>query len=165
LVSPPQDLTHDTIKKIKESVRKIAKELNINGPFNLQFIAKDDKIKVIECNLRSSRSFPFVSKVYDINLIDIATKVMLNKWEEGEITIHSDIVGVKVPQFSFKRLSGADCVLGVEMKSTGEVATFGTNTDYQVTFLKSLLASGNKLPRNGSKILLSVGSMRYKERW
>lgn len=161
LVHPPQDLTGRTTAQIQTSVHKIATALNINGPFNLQFIAKDDHIKVIECNLRSSRSFPFVSKVTGQNFIRVATKVMLGKdvpvLDRGGQPCE---IGVKVPQFSFHRLSGADCVLGVEMMSTGEVACFGkTITE---AYLKGLKAVGYKLPEPHSTILLSVGSQRYK---
>src|SRR6202012_2200103 len=122
--------------------RKIGNALNVTGPFNIQFIAKDQEIKVIECNVRASRSFPFVSKVMGVDLIGMATKAMagLPVDEYPPTTIPPDYVGVKVPQFSFSRLSGADPVLGVEMASTGEVACFGT--DKYDAYLKSLLATG-----------------------
>lgn len=161
LVFPAQDLTKTTINLIKQSTYKIAEALEINGPFNIQFIAKDDQIKVIECNLRSSRSFPFVSKVMGINFIKIATEVMLNVKNISNIDINSERIGVKVPQFSFHRLPGADCVLGVEMMSTGEVACFGKNREE--AYIKSLLSVGYKLPIEGDTILISVGSYRYKK--
>lgn len=165
LICPPQDLTQATLDKINGAVAKIAKALNINGPFNIQFIAKNDSIKVIECNLRASRSFPFVSKIHRINMIELATHVMLNVYNEGPVQIWKehkvgDLIGVKVPQFSFKRLPGADCVLGVEMKSTGEVACFDSN--HKVAYIKALLSTGYTLPRPGDKILLAVGSLHYK---
>lgn len=157
LILPPQDLTNDTILKIKKSVNEIAKSLFINGPFNIQFIAKDDEVKVIECNLRVSRTFPFVSKTLDVNFIEIATKTMMGL-KTDNITPTSNIVGVKVPQFSFQRLKGADVSLGVEMVSTGEVACFGLT--HHEAFLKAMLASGFKIPRKN--ILISIGSYKFK---
>src|SRR5690242_3255650 len=126
LVLPPQDLSPETIRQIEEATRKIGQALNITGPYNIQFIAKDDEIKVIECNVRASRSTPFVSKVMGVDLIEMATKAMagLPVTEYPATNIPKDYVGVKVPQFSFSRLAGADPVLGVEMASTGEVACF-----------------------------------------
>lgn len=162
LVLPAQDLTKKTVAQIEASVHKIAGALEINGPFNIQFIAKDDKIKVIECNLRSSRSFPFVSKVLGVNFIQIATNVMLGLEDIGSTEIRGvkERIGVKVPQFSFHRLSGADCVLGVEMMSTGEIACFGRTKEE--AYLKGLQAVGYKLPKEGSTVLVSIGSYRYK---
>jgi len=158
LIIPSQDLTRETKDKIKENTRKIAEALEINGPFNIQFIAKDDQIKVIECNLRVSRTFPFVSKALNINFIQLATQMILGLDPDiPKATL--DKIGVKVPQFSFNRLTGADLVLGVEMVSTGEVACFGKN-QYEA-YIKSLLASNFRLPSKG--ILLSIGSFKFKK--
>jgi carbamoyl-phosphate synthase/aspartate carbamoyltransferase len=161
LVLPPQDLSQTTIKRIEEATRKIGAALNVTGPFNIQFIAKDNDIKVIECNVRASRSFPFVSKVMGVDLIEMATKAIMNiPFEEyPETHCPPGCVGVKVPQFSFSRLSGADPVLGVEMASTGEVASFGA--DKYEAYLKALLSTGFKVPKNN--ILLSIGSYKDKE--
>ena len=161
LILPPQDLEPTTIARIEEATRKIAAALNITGPFNIQFIAKDNDIKVIECNVRASRSFPFVSKVMGVDLIEMATKAMMNlPFEEyPPIELAPGCVGVKVPQFSFSRLSGADPVLGVEMASTGEVASFGA--DKYEAYLKALVSTGFKMPRNN--ILLSIGSYKDKK--
>ncbi|KAL2175706.1 uncharacterized protein P884DRAFT_227798 [Thermothelomyces heterothallicus CBS 202.75] len=161
LILPPQDLSKTTIQRIEEATRKIGDALNVTGPFNIQFIAKDNDIKVIECNVRASRSFPFVSKVMGVDLIEMATKAIMNlPFEEyPEIQCPPDCVGVKVPQFSFSRLSGADPVLGVEMASTGEVASFGA--DKYEAYLKALLSTGFKIPKNN--ILLSIGSYKDKE--
>lgn len=161
LVFPAQDLTKRTMRLIEQSTYKIAAALEINGPFNIQFIAKDDQIKVIECNLRSSRSFPFVSKVMGVNFIKIATEVMLGVSSRSRDVSGGERIGVKVPQFSFHRLAGADCVLGVEMMSTGEVACFGKSREE--AYLKGLLSVGYKLPVEGDTILISVGSYRYKK--
>ncbi|MCH8328945.1 MAG: carbamoyl-phosphate synthase (glutamine-hydrolyzing) large subunit [Nanoarchaeota archaeon] len=159
MVLPPQFTYIETIRKIKEIGKKIASALSITGPFNIQFIAKSNEIKVIECNLRSSRSFPFVSKVTKYNFIDKATKAILGFEEKGNYnTIDLDYVGVKAPQFSFSRLHGADPVLGVEMASTGEVACLGE--DINEAFLKSLLAVGFVLPKKN--ILLSTGPVKSK---
>lgn len=162
LVLPPQDLTKRTINSVENSVHSIAKSLNVNGPFNIQFIAKEDHCKVIECNLRVSRSFPFVSKTMGINFVEIATKLMCGENVET-IAEHTkpNIVGVKVPQFSFDRLKGADVLLGVEMQSTGEVACFGENRIE--AYLKGLIATQFKLPTRGSKILLSIGTYDFKD--
>jgi carbamoyl-phosphate synthase / aspartate carbamoyltransferase len=161
LILPPQDLEQTTIKRIEEATRKIIAKLNVTGPFNIQFIAKDNDIKVIECNVRASRSFPFVSKVMGVDLIEMATKAIMgvpfNPYPPT--TISPDNVGVKVPQFSFSRLSGADPVLGVEMASTGEVACFGR--DKYEAYLKALMSTGFKIPK--SNILLSIGSYRDKK--
>lgn len=159
MVLPPQFTYLETIRKIKEISKKIASALSITGPFNMQFIAKSNEIKVIECNLRSSRSFPFVSKVTKYNFIDKATKAMMGFEEKGSYnTIDLDYVGVKAPQFSFSRLHRADPVLGVEMASTGEVACLGKNVNE--AFLKSLLAVGYVLPKKN--ILLSTGPVKSK---
>ncbi|KAJ5800518.1 uncharacterized protein N7518_002586 [Penicillium psychrosexuale] len=160
LILPPQDLSPETVRRIEEATRKIGNALNVTGPYNIQFIAKDNDIKVIECNVRASRSFPFVSKVMGVDLIEMATKAMMGIpfQEYPPVSIPKDYVGVKVPQFSFSRLSGADPVLGVEMASTGEVASFGR--DKYEAYLKALLSTGFRLPRRN--ILFSIGS--YKEK-
>ncbi|KAI9321019.1 hypothetical protein BX666DRAFT_2024622 [Dichotomocladium elegans] len=160
LVLPPQDLDPQTVRKIEDATAKIGRALNVTGPFNIQFIAKNNEIKVIECNVRAARSFPFVSKVLGVDLVEMATNVMLGLPVEPypKVDIPKDYVGVKVPQFSFSRLSGADPVLGVEMASTGEVACFGK--DKYSAYLKALLATGFSLPKKN--ILLSIGS--YKEK-
>jgi len=160
IVLPPQRTYLETMRKIKIITQKIAKSLSINGPFNLQFIAKDNEIKVIECNLRASRSFPFVSKVLKINFIDLATKIIMGK-NMPKINISPfdlDYVGVKAPQFSFTRLKGSDPVLGVEMVSTGEVACLGD--DFNEAFLKSLISVGFKMPKK--TVLLSTGPIDSK---
>ncbi|KAI1258843.1 carbamoyl-phosphate synthase [Xylariaceae sp. FL1019] len=161
LILPPQDLEQTTISRIEEATRKIGAKLNVTGPFNIQFIAKDNDIKVIECNVRASRSFPFVSKVMGVDLIEMATKAIMGvPFDEYPATsITADCVGVKVPQFSFSRLSGADPVLGVEMASTGEVACFGK--DKYEAYLKALVSTGFKIPK--SNILLSIGSYKDKK--
>lgn len=160
LILPPQDLEPTTIQRIEEATRKIGIALNITGPYNIQFIAKDNDIKVIECNVRASRSFPFVSKVMGVDLIELATKAIMDIPFQAyaPITLPAGTVGVKVPQFSFSRLSGADPVLGVEMASTGEVASFGRNK-YEA-YLKALISTGFKLPKRN--ILLSFGSYKDK---
>ncbi|KAK8010386.1 aspartate carbamoyltransferase catalytic subunit [Apiospora arundinis] len=147
LILPPQDLERTTIERIEEATRKIGAALNVTGPFNIQFIAKDNDIKVIECNVRASRSFPFVSKVMGVDLIEMATKAIMGVpyVEYPPTHIAPDCVGVKVPQFSFSRLSGADPVLGVEMASTGEVASFGM--DKYEAYLKALMSTGFKIPK------------------
>ncbi|EIW77899.1 carbamoyl-phosphate synth [Coniophora puteana RWD-64-598 SS2] len=160
LIHPPQDLDPTTVRQIEEATAKIGNALNVTGPFNIQFIAKNNEIKVIECNLRAARSFPFVSKVTGIDAIEMATKVMLGLPVEPypDAGMPADYVGVKVPQFSFSRLSGADPVLGVEMASTGEVACFGK--DKYEAYLKALISTGIVPPEKN--ILFSVGS--YKEK-
>ncbi|KAG9807938.1 bifunctional carbamoylphosphate synthetase/aspartate transcarbamylase, partial [Aureobasidium melanogenum] len=147
LIQPPQDLDGETVRRIEEATKKIGEALNITGPYNIQFIAKDNDIKVIECNVRASRSFPFVSKVTGVDLIELATKAMtgLPLQEYPPVTMPADYIGVKVPQFSFSRLSGADPVTGVEMASTGEVACFG-RTKYEA-YMKALVATGFRLPK------------------
>ncbi len=160
IVLPPQRTYLETLRKIKVITRKIARSLQISGPFNIQFIAKDNKIKVIECNLRSSRSFPFVSKVVKFNFIDLATRIIMGK-KVPEINLSFfdlDYVGVKAPQFSFSRLKGSDPVLGVEMVSTGEVACLGD--DFNEALLKSLISVGFRLPEK--TILLSTGPLESK---
>ncbi|MBS3131246.1 carbamoyl-phosphate synthase (glutamine-hydrolyzing) large subunit [Candidatus Woesearchaeota archaeon] len=159
LVLPPQYTYLETIRRIKEIAKRIASALNITGPFNIQFIAKQNEIKVIECNLRASRSFPFVSKVTKHNFIEMATKAMLGRDISGKYnTVDLDYVGIKAPQFSFSRLHGADPVLGVEMASTGEVACMGE--DMGEALLKSLLSVGFKIPKKN--ILLSTGPLKSK---
>ncbi|KAI8580347.1 hypothetical protein K450DRAFT_238087 [Umbelopsis ramanniana AG] len=161
LVLPPQDLDEETVRKIEVATAKIGQALNVTGPFNIQFIAKNNEIKVIECNVRAARSTPFVSKVLDVDLIEMATHAMLGLpvTPYPKVVIPKNYVGIKVPQFSFSRLSGADPVLGVEMASTGEVACFGT--DKYDAYLKSLLATGFTLPKKN--ILLSIGSFKEKQ--
>ncbi|KAH8735673.1 hypothetical protein BGZ61DRAFT_340614 [Ilyonectria robusta] len=161
LILPPQDLELTTIRRIEEATRKIGAALNVTGPFNIQFIAKDNDIKVIECNVRASRSFPFVSKVMGVDLIEMATKAIMGQpfQEYPPTDLAPDCVGIKVPQFSFSRLSGADPVLGVEMASTGEVACFGV--DKNEAYLKALMSTGFKIPKKN--ILLSIGSYKDKK--
>ncbi len=159
MVLPPQRLYLETVRKIKSATRKIIKELNISGPFNIQFLAKENKIMVIELNLRASRSFPFVSKVTGKNFVDLATKVMLGEEISGIFkTLDLDYVAVKAPQFSFNRIKGADPRLRVEMSSTGEVACFGD--DLAEAYLKALMSTGFKLPKKG--IFLSIGGKKNK---
>jgi len=160
IVFPPQRTYLETMRKIKIIAQKIAKSLSISGPFNMQFIAKDNDIKVIECNLRASRSFPFVSKVLKINFIDLAAKIIMgeNMPKMNISPFDLDYVGVKAPQFSFTRLKGSDPVLGVEMVSTGEVACLGD--DFNEAFLKSLISVGFKIPEK--TVLLSTGPIDSK---
>jgi carbamoyl-phosphate synthase large subunit len=160
IVFPPQKLYLETIRRVKKISRQIARELNISGPFNIQFLARDNEIKVIECNLRASRSFPFVSKVLKCNFIEIATKVMLGLDVEkpSKSLFELDYVGVKAPQFSFSRLQKADPVLGVEMGSTGEVGCLGE--DYYEAILNAMLSVGYRIPEKN--ILLSTGPPRSK---
>lgn len=161
LIVPPQDLDPETVRRIVEATAKIGKALDITGPYNIQFIAKDNDIKVIECNVRASRSFPFISKVVGTDLIEMATKAIIDipvTPYPGE-KLPEDYCAVKVPQFSFSRLAGADPILGVEMASTGEVATFGRNK-YEA-YLKSLISTGFKLPKKN--ILFSIGSFKEKQ--
>ncbi len=160
LIVPPQDLDPETIKRIVVATAKIGSALNVTGPYNIQFIAKNNEIKVIECNVRASRSFPFISKVMGTDLIEMATKAIMGFDVEPYPLkeVPHDYCAVKVPQFSFSRLSGADPILGVEMASTGEVATFGHNK-YEA-YLKSLIATGFSLPKKN--ILLSIGSFKEK---
>lgn len=157
---PPQKLYCETIRRIKRVSKMIAQELHISGPFNIQFLARENDIKVIECNLRASRSFPFVSKVLKINLIELATKVMLGlPVEKPEKTLFDlDYVGIKASQFSFNRLQKADPVLGVDMASTGEVGCLGDDTN--TALLKSMLSVGHRIPKKN--ILLSTGGAKQK---
>ena len=157
---PPQKLYVETVRRIKRISREIAKALNISSPFNIQYLAKDNDIKVIECNLRASRSFPFVSKVLKINFIELATKVMLGlPVEKPEKNLFElDYVGIKASQFSFNRLQKADPVLGVDMASTGEVGCIGSDTSCAV--LKAMLSVGYRIPKK--KILLSTGTPKQK---
>ena len=160
MVLPPQRTYLETMRRIKIIAKKIAKSLKITGPFNIQFLAKDNDVKVIECNLRASRSFPFVSKVFKLNFVDLATKIIMGKRVPriDKSSFDLNYVGVKAPQFSFTRLKGSDPVLGVEMASTGEVACLGD--DFNETFLKSLISVGFKLPKK--TILLSTGPIDSK---
>ena len=157
---PPQKLYVETVRRIKKISRQIAKELNISGPFNIQYLAKENDIKVIECNLRASRSFPFVSKVLKINLIDLATRVMLGLPVEKphKSLFDLDYVGVKASQFSFNRLQKADPVLGVDMASTGEVGCIGEDSPSAV--LTAMLSVGHRIPQKN--ILLSTGAAKHK---
>lgn len=164
IVLPPQKLYFETIKRIKNITKAIAKNLNISGPFNIQFLARNNDVKVIECNLRASRSFPFASKVTGYNFIEIATYAMMDHARVQEFkktkfaTLDLEHVGVKAPQFSFSRLKGADPVLGVEMASTGEVACFGD--DMYEALLKAMISTGFSIPKKN--ILLSVGKIEDK---
>ena len=160
MVFPAQKIYFETSRRIKRISRQIAKELNISGPFNIQFLAKDNDIKVIECNLRASRSMPFVSKVLKSNLIELATKVMLGIQAEmpDKTVFELDYVGVKAPQFSFSRLAMADPVLGVDMSSTGEVGCIGEG--FYEAILKAMFSVGYRVPKKS--ILLSTGPARSK---
>jgi carbamoyl-phosphate synthase large subunit len=157
---PPQKIYVETVRRIKRISREIAKALNITGPFNIQYLAKDNDIKVIECNLRASRSFPFVSKVLKLNLIELATKIMLGieveKPEKSAFDL--DYVGIKASQFSFSRLQNADPILGVDMASTGEVGCLGD--DFYEALLNSMLSSGYSIPKKN--IMLSTGPAKTK---
>ncbi|MBP1542306.1 MAG: carbamoyl-phosphate synthase (glutamine-hydrolyzing) large subunit [Prevotella sp.] len=157
---PPQKLYVETVRRIKRISRQIAKALHINGPFNIQYMARDNDILVIECNLRASRSFPFVSKVLKLNFIELATKVMLGLPVEKphKNLFDLDYVGIKASQFSFNRLQKADPVLGVDMSSTGEVGCIGDNT--HTALLKAMLSVGHRIPRKS--VLLSTGSAKQK---
>jgi carbamoyl-phosphate synthase/aspartate carbamoyltransferase/dihydroorotase len=176
LILPSQNLTPLTTKLIKKSLYKISQALKIHGPFNIQFIAKDDRIMVIECNLRVSRTFPFISKTLDANFIKIATNIILDSEKTNEDILNrimrqetiNNKIGVKVPQFSFNRLGDTDVKLGVEMVSTGEVACYGKNE--HDAYLKGLRASGFDIPDMNTiesdpknNILISIGSYRYKK--
>jgi carbamoyl-phosphate synthase large subunit len=157
---PPQKIYIETVRRIKRISREIAKALNITGPFNIQYLAKDNDIKVIECNLRASRSFPFVSKILKLNLIELATKIMLGieveKPEKSAFDL--DYVGIKASQFSFSRLQNADPILGVDMASTGEVGCIGD--DFYEALLNSMLSSGYSIPKKN--IMLSTGPAKTK---
>ncbi|EZA54099.1 CAD protein [Ooceraea biroi] len=159
LVTPPQDINAQTLAKIKTISKAVAASLGVTGPFNMQLIAKDNELKVIECNVRVSRSFPFVSKTLDHDFVATATRLIVGETiEPVDVLAGCGKVGVKVPQFSFSRLAGADVTLGVEMVSTGEVACFGENR-YQA-YLKAMISTGFHIPERG--ILLSVGSFKHK---
>ncbi|XP_069677002.1 multifunctional protein r [Periplaneta americana] len=159
LVTPPQDINPQTLAKIMTISRAIAGALEVTGPFNMQLIAKDNELKVIECNVRVSRSFPFVSKTLDFDFVAMATRVIVGeKVEPVDVLSGCGKVGVKVPQFSFSRLAGADVMLGVEMASTGEVACFGENR--HEAYLKAMMSTGFQIPRKA--ILLSIGSFKHK---
>lgn len=156
-MTPPQDINQQTLEKIKEISRDIAALLDVSGPFNMQLIAKNNELKVIECNLRVSRSFPFVSKTLDHDFVAMATRVIIGQHVEPVDVLNGvGKVGVKVPQFSFSRLAGADVTLGVEMSSTGEVACFGDNR-YEA-YLKAMMSTGFQIPEKS--ILISIGSYK-----
>ncbi|XP_065090422.1 multifunctional protein r [Ochlerotatus camptorhynchus] len=159
LMTPPQDINAETLERIKQITRDIAALLDVSGPFNMQLIAKNNELKVIECNVRVSRSFPFVSKTLNHDFVAMATKVIVGLSVEPVDVLHGcGKVGVKVPQFSFSRLAGADVMLGVEMASTGEVACFGDN-QYEA-YLKGMMSTGFQIPKRA--ILLSIGSFKHK---
>ncbi len=157
---PPQKLYVETMRRIRKISRQIAAALEISGPFNIQFLAKNNDIKVIECNLRASRSFPFVSKVLKINFIDLATRVMLGLPVEklSKNAFDLDYVGIKASQFSFSRLQGADPVLGVDMASTGEVGCIGN--DSAEALIKAMISVGNRVPKKA--VLMSTGTAKQK---
>jgi carbamoyl-phosphate synthase large subunit len=157
---PPQKLYYETMRRIKKVAKKIAAELHISGPFNIQFLARENDIKVIECNLRASRSFPFVSKVLKMNLIELASKIMLGAPYEvpNKTEFDLDYVGIKASQFSFSRLQKADPVLGVDMSSTGEVGCIGDDTNCAI--LKAMLSVGLRIPKKN--ILISSGNAKQK---
>ncbi|BGP44932.1 Carbamoyl-phosphate synthase [Rhodotorula kratochvilovae] len=160
LILPPQDLDPETVRRIEEATAKIGAALNVSGPYNIQFLAKNNEIKVIECNVRAARSFPFVSKVTNVDAIEMATDIMLGLpvTPYPALNLPKDYVGIKVPQFSFGRLAGADPILGVEMASTGEVACFGK--DKYEAYLKALLSTGMRMPKKN--ILFSIGQFKEK---
>ncbi|KAK0089370.1 hypothetical protein PV325_007715 [Microctonus aethiopoides] len=160
LVTPPQDINPQTLSKIEMISKAIAASLEVTGPFNMQLIAKDNELKVIECNVRVSRSFPFVSKTLDHDFVAMATRLIVGEPVKAvNVLAGCGKVGVKVPQFSFSRLAGADVTLGVEMASTGEVACFGENR-YEA-YLKGMMSTGFHIPKKG--ILLSIGSYKHKK--
>ncbi len=163
LVLPPQRTYMETIRQVRNTARKIANALKISGPFNIQFIAKKNAVRVIECNLRASRSFPFVSKVYKVNFIDLGTRVLVGEpvVKEDKSFMDLEYVGVKAPQFSFTRLQGADPTLGVEMASTGEVGCLGD--DFEEAFLKALISVGFRVPVKS--ILVSTGPLDNKSQF
>ena len=159
LVTPPQDINKRTLAKIKEIAREVAALLDVSGPFNMQLIAKNNELKVIECNVRVSRSFPFVSKTLNHDFVAMATRVIIGQIVEPvDVMMGDGKVGVKVPQFSFSRLAGADVMLGVEMSSTGEVACFGDNR-YEA-YLKAMMSTGFQIPEKS--ILISIGSFKVR---
>lgn len=157
---PAQKLYIETIRRIKRIVRMIAQELHISGPFNIQFLAKENDIKVIECNLRASRSFPFVSKVSNYNMIELATKIMISSPYDAPLKNAFDLdhVGIKASQFSFTRLQKADPVLGVDMTSTGEVGCIARSSDEAI--LQAMLSVGHRIPKKG--VLMSTGGVKQK---
>jgi len=161
MVFPPQKTYIETVRRAKEIAGKLAKELCISGPFNIQFIAKENEVKVIELNLRASRSFPFVSKVSGTNFIELAARAIMGEKisRVEKSALDMDYVGVKAPQFSFSRLKGADPLLGVEMSSTGEVACLGS--DQEDAFLKSLIATGFDLPKKNILVSISGDENRF----
>jgi carbamoylphosphate synthase large subunit len=161
IIHPPQDLTEQTMASCLRIAAQVAKALKINGPFNIQFIANNENIKVIECNVRVSRSFPFVSKTMGVDMIAIATRVMVDRVAPAYVKPAITHIGVKVPQFSFSRLAGADPTLGVDMISTGEVACFGETKEE--AYLKAMQAVKFPLPSRGSNVLLSIGSYAGKK--
>ena len=152
----------ETARRIKRISKKIAKELNISGPFNIQYLAKNNDVKVIECNLRASRSFPFVSKILKRNFIETATRIMLNEPVEkaDSSTFDIDYTGIKASQFSFARLHKADPVLGVDMSSTGEVGCLGANFDEAL--LNAMISVGHRIPQKDKAVLVSSGDVRGK---
>jgi len=160
LVLPPQRTYIETTRRARRIAARLARALNINGPFNIQFMARDNRVMVIELNLRASRSFPFASKIFKVNFIDLATRVIMNRPIDkvDQSVFELDYVGVKAPQFSFTRLEGADPILGVEMSSTGEVGCIGE--DFEDAFLKSLISVGFRLPIR--RVLLSTGPVEHK---
>jgi carbamoyl-phosphate synthase large subunit len=160
IVFPPQKIYFETVRRIKRISRQIASELNISGPFNIQFLARENDIKVIECNLRASRSMPFVSKVLKVNLIELATRIMLGvQWEKPHKSVFDlDYVGVKASQFSFSRLAKADPVLGVDMASTGEVGCIGDS--FYESLLKAMFSVGYRMPEKA--VLISSGPAKTK---
>ncbi len=162
MVFPAQEIRFATIRQIKKIAKAIARELNISGPFNMQFLAKGHDVKVIECNLRASRSFPFVSKVLKRNLIDTATRIMLDApyQKPDKLAFDIDRMGVKASQFSFARLQNADPVLGVDMSSTGEVGCMGDT--YEEALLNAMIATGYKIPSRDKGIMLSSGGTKEK---
>ena len=162
LILPAQKLYLETVKRIKKITRMIAKSLDISGPFNIQFLSKDNNIKVIECNLRASRSFPFVSKCFGVNFIELATLIMLDlPFQKPNLTIYDiEYVCVKTPMFSFSRLPNTDSILGVEMNSTGEVATFSDNI--KDAYINSMVASGFKIPKQNILIIIESNTILYE---
>ena len=160
LVFPAQKIYFETARRIKKVAKTIAKELNISGPFNIQFLAKNNYVKVIECNLRASRSFPFVSKVLKRNFIETATRIMLDAeyTKPDKSAFDIDWIGVKASQFSFARLHNADPVLGVDMSSTGEVGCLGD--DFNEALLSAMIAVGNRIPKKN--VLVSSGAAKSK---
>jgi carbamoyl-phosphate synthase large subunit len=164
VVLPPQKIYLETVRRIKDITAALARALEITGPFNVQFLAQDNAVQVIECNLRASRSFPFISKVSGVDFVDLATRAMMGEPVQPvpASTLDLDYVGVKAPQFSFSRIKGADPALRVEMASTGEVACLGA--DLHEAFLKAILATGFRLPER-RQVLLTIGSLRDKTRF